>query len=355
MSKVYKSRGVRELFSEGHVREQLLALGNPLAVLDEAIDFELFRATLTQKLYRHNRIQSGARPFDPVLLFKLLIIQNLHQLSDHQLEFQLLDRFSFRDFLGLSSGDKIPDQKTIWSFRNKLSTLGIVEDLFACFQGHLKAAGLMAQQGKIIDASITEVPKQHNSQEENKRIKAGDGEDLWKDKPHKKSHKDIDARWTKKHRQSFYGYKNHIKVDAGSKLIDDYEVTDASVHDSQVLESLLDKRDDKGQTLHADSAYVGKEQAKSIRRAKMKNRVVVKKPKGKSLSQRQMNANRKKSKVRARVEHVFGLMHQMTHGGLSLRCVGIKRAKATIGLANLTYNLCRFEYLMRSQMTHQHS
>ena len=103
----------------------------------------------------------------------------------------------------------------------------------------------------MVDASFTTAPRQRNTPDENKKIKDSEGDDLWNDKPHKKCHKDIDARWTKKGGDTFYGYKNHAKVDTKSKLIDKYAVTDASVHDSQPLNGLLSELE-RGQDFHAD-------------------------------------------------------------------------------------------------------
>ena len=115
----------------------------------------------------------------------------------------------------------------------------------------------------MIDASFTTAPRQRNTPDENTTIKEGKGEELWKDKPHKKCHKDVDARWTKKGGEKFYCYKNHAKVDTKSKLIDGYDVTDASAHDSQALDTLLCEGD-KGQDFHADNAYTGEKQDATI-------------------------------------------------------------------------------------------
>jgi len=123
---------------------------------------------------------------------------------------------------------------------------------------------------KMIDASFTVAPRQRNTKEENKQIKEGKGDELWKDNYNKKRHKNIDARWTKKNNETFYGYKKHAKVATKSKFIDDYVVTDASVPDSQPLDDLLSSKD-KGQTLHADSVYTGEEQDKVIEKYKMIN------------------------------------------------------------------------------------
>ena len=160
---------------------------------------------------------------------------------------------------------------------------------------------------------------------------------MWNDLPAKKSQKDIDARWTKKNNQSYYGYKNHAKVDSKSKLIDTYTVTDASVHDSQTIDDLLSKTD-QGQELYADSAYVG--QQEFIDKYEVIDQIHEKGYKNKPLTQQQKATNTEKSRVRVRVEHVFGFMEN-SMGSMYFRKVGIKRAETVIGLMNLTYNMFR--------------
>jgi IS5 family transposase len=179
--------------------------------------------------------------------------------------------------------------------------------LFDKFLSSLEKANLIGKEGRMVDASFIEVPRQRNSREENQKIKEGIVPEDWEDEPNKLAQKDLDARWTKKNNQVFYGYKDHVKVDEKSKLIIGYEVTDASVHDSQPLNDLLNKKD-RGQPLYADSAYTGEEQEKVIEKAGMINKVHEKGYKNKPLTKRQMKSNRRKSKFRARVEHVFGFM-----------------------------------------------
>lgn len=156
----------------------------------------------------------------------------------------------------------------------------------------------------------------------------------------KKAHKDTDARWTKKNNKNYFGYTNHINVDSKRKFIDNYVVTDASVHDSIAGVTLLDKKD-QGQPIHADSAYTGEAFEKAVAKARMKNMINEKGRRNKLLTEEQIQKNRKKSKIRSRVEHVFGFMHQTT-GGLIIRTIGSMRANVKIGLMNLTYNLFRF-------------
>ena len=274
-----------------------------------------------------------------------MILQRYYGLGDTQIEYQILDRLSFKKFLGMESGDKVPDEKTVWLFRENLTKSGLVKEIFEQFRQYLETEGLIMNEGKMIDASFTIAPRQRNTREENKMIKEGRGDELWNDKPNKKRHKDIDARWTKKNNETFYGYKNHAKVDTKSKFIDNYEVTDASVHDSQPLDDLLSE-EDEGQDFYADSAYTGEEQEKVIDKYKMKNKVNEKGYRNKPLTDEQKTSNREKSKTRARVEHVFGFMEQSMNG-LIVRSVGIVRATGIIGLINLTYNLFRYEQVVR--------
>ena len=342
----YKSTGNRGLFDEQENVAKLAAIGNPLEMISDVIDFEIFRNTLERSLLnKEKKSNAGAKPYDVVMMFKILILQRYYGLGDSQLEYQIIDRTSFKKFLGLESGDKVPDEKTVWAFRERLTNEGLVEKIFTQFNNYLDSKGLIMNEGKMIDASFTVAPRQRNTREENKTIKEGKGDDLWNDKPNKKKHKDTDARWTKKNGETFYGYKNHAKVDTKSKFIDKYKVTDASVHDSQALDDLL-AEEDKGQDFHADSAYTGEDQEKVIDKYEMNNKVHEKGYRNKPLTDQQKANNKEKSKTRARVEHVFGFMEQSMNG-LIVKSVGIKRATGIIGLINLTYNLFRYEQVIR--------
>jgi IS5 family transposase len=335
-----KKQRARGLFDEYDVLKKLSKLQDPLEKLKNAIDFELFREEL-EKIYIKvwRKSQAGAKPYDYVMMLKILILQRLYHLSDEQTEYQINDRLSFRRFLGLQISDQVPDYNTIWNFRERLKEDNNEEKLFECFYKRLQEYGLIANEGKIVDASFHEVPRQRNTREENKQIKAGEIPPSWKNEPNKLSHKDTDARWTKKNNENYYGYKNHIESDTKSKLIDRYKVTDASVHDSQTLDKLLSP-EDTGQTLHGDSAYSGKEQVSVIEQHKMINKVHEKGYRNRPLTQEQKENNREKSRIRVRVEHIFGFIEN-TMKGSSMRCIGICRAKVVIGLTNLVYNLSR--------------
>jgi len=331
------------LFDEQFKLERISQLGDPLEKLNAAIDWEVFRYTLNKHLVREAKGAGGRPPFDYVMMFKILILQEYFGLSDEQMEFQITDRFSFMRFLGLRSYGKVPDSNTIWTFREHLKKGDVVKELFERFGKELHKHGLIVNKGKIIDATIVEVPVQRNNRDENAQIKEGGIPGDWAAK--KKAHKDTDARWTKKNNEDYFGYKNHIKVDGRKKFIDCYHVTEASTHDSVGGVEVLDKKD-KGQTLHGDSAYTGEAFEKAVKKIKMINKVHEKGYRNNPLTETQIRNNNKKSKTRVRVEHVFGFMHQST-GGLLIRTIGKARAAIKIGLMNLTYNLFRYTWYVK--------
>lgn len=137
------------------------------------------------------------------MLFKALTIQSLYNLSDEQLEYQILDRSSFKQFLGLKKSDRVPDSRTFWHFREQLIAFGSIESLFRGFNSQLDKSGVFANEGKMVDASFVEVPKQRNTRDGNKEIKEGKIPSAWRENTNKLAQKDTEARWTKKNNVSF--------------------------------------------------------------------------------------------------------------------------------------------------------
>jgi IS5 family transposase len=312
--------------------------GDPLSKLNTTVDWEIFRPLLEQARRKKKKSNAGAKGFDVVLLFKILILQSLYNLSDEGLEFQILDRYSFSRFLGLHAADKIPDATTIWRFREDLIRAGVVDTLFARFDAFLHDQGYRAQKGQIIDASIVKVPIQRNSRKENQQIKEGGQPEGWSE--HKKRQKDTDARWTRKNSKNFFGYKNHISVDVKHKLIRRYDVTSANVHDSNIFDELLDPGN-TSRDVWADSAYRSQEAIERLKKNRYREHLQRRGTRSRKLSKWEQQGNRTRSRVRSRVEHIFGVQAQRA-GHLLLRGIGLVRAAGKIGLRNLAYNLDRY-------------
>lgn len=337
--KSFKKQRDYGFFDQDIRLSKLTQLGDPLERLKQGIDFELFRKILEDNLVKTTRGPGGRPSYDYVLMFKILILQRYYNLSDDQIEYQINDRMSFMRFLDLTLSDDVPDSKTVWLFKEHLIKLELIKPLFVLFLTELENLGLVINEGKIVDASFIEVPRQRNSKEENEQIKAGETPAKFKENPHKLAQKDLDAQWTKKNNETFYGYKNHVKADSKSKIITEYTVTDASVHDSQALKDLLDDKD-RHQDLYADAAYVGEGQEKLIASFQMTNKVCDRAYRNTPLTEGQKTNNTEKSRTRSRVEHIFGFM-EMSMNGMYLSIIGQKRIQAAIGLMNLTYNMCR--------------
>lgn len=335
-----KARG---LFDEQIRLEKLSKKQDPLEKLNNHIDFEFFRKPLEKFFKKETDPGRGGRPpYDTVLMFKILILQRYYNVSDDAIEYAILDRLSFMRFLGLGMNNPVPDAKTIWLFRDKLTDGGMIETLFNHLDKLLDKDGIIIHKGKLIDASIVEVPVQRNSRDENKALKEGSIPEDWED--NKLRQKDTDARWTTKNGEDYFGYKNHVKADSKTKLITGYKATAANIHDSEMIGELLDKKEDGGQPVYADSAYRSEAIEQMCRNKTIESCIHEKGYRNKPLTQRQQQSNRNKSKTRVRVEHIFGFITNSMNG-MYLHYRNFARNQAGIGLMNITYNLFRLVQL----------
>lgn len=333
------------LFDEFVQSLDVAAFETPLLRVGKIVRWELFAPIVTAAVTPPAQGPGGRPRFHPLLMFKVLVLQRLHGLADDATSFQITDRHSFRAFLGLTPGDAVPDGQTLSDFRQALIDAQAIDQLFDTFLAHLQQEhGLaLARQGVLVDASFCEVPRQRNSRADNAQIKAGEVPRALQDNAKVKAHKDLDARWTKKHHQTHYGYKDHVKVDVQDKLILKAVVTAASVHDSQALAELIAAGD---RVVYADSAYAGAPVAAALAAQNVEPQINEKGTRGHPLTEAQKAGNREKSQTRSRVEHVFAQMRGSMKA-LYQRCIGLARNAACLQLTNLVYNLLRFEQIKR--------
>jgi len=228
------SKRQRGLFDfEDRMRE--IGEKDPLSRLHDVVDWEAFRAPIENAVVPEPKGPGGRPRFDALIMFKTLVLQRLYHLSDAQTEFMIRDRLSFMRFVGVDLHETIPDEKTIWRFREELIAGRVMDQLWKAFDGELKRLGVQTSRGKIVDASIVEStskPRKKSRDEET-------DETTEEPNPHRERQIDGDARSTMKRKRWYFGYKNHIKVDAGTKLIVADAVTDAAVHDRKMFPVLL--------------------------------------------------------------------------------------------------------------------
>lgn len=342
---------------------RLSDIGDQLEAYAEVVDFEMFRPDLVKSLNYADGARGGRPPLDPVMMFKILIIQAQNNLSDDRAEFLINDRLSFMRFLGLGLSDRVPDAKTIWAFRERLTQAGAIEGLFTRFDTALREAGYIAMSGQIVDSTLVAAPKQRNTDEEKAVIKAGKtAKQIWPDQPNKARQKDVSARWTVQFGKArpkpdgtrhldiaipTYGYKAHNGICKAFRFIRKWTVSDAARHDGRFLRrGLLDKTN-TGSGVWADTAYRSKQNEAFMDKHGFKSQVHRKKPKGKPMPAHIRRGNATRSKHRAPVEHVFA--YQKAVMGMTIRTVGIARAKIKIGMTNLTYNMHRLVQIKRKE------
>lgn len=291
---------------------------------------------------KYSRKNAGRPSYDPIIFFKIFILQILFNLSDAMVHKHILDRQSFLAFLDIDV-TLVPSSKTIWKYRELFIKAGVFELINILTMQHIAHLDEVKNSDSIaIDSSFTNVPIQRNTRDENKVIKDGNGDQLWNDQPAKKRQKDIDSRWTQKGGHRYYGYKLHIAICCLTKLITSMLTTAACVHDSQVIAPLV-REEDHGKSLYADSAYSGKKQIDEIKQLNVKPAVCEKGKRNTPLTDEQKKNNREKSKTRARVEHVFA---QIAHwDGDILRTIGKKRADSYHHMLVWCYNIKRLMFL----------
>jgi IS5 family transposase len=354
-------RGQPGFFDVDNRLKRLSDLGDQLEGFQTAVDFEIFRSELERALAYSDGVQGGRPPFDPVMMFKILVIQASNNLSDERTEFLINDRLSFMRFLGLGLPDRVPDARTIWLFRERLTRAGAIGPLFERFDAMLRQSGYIAMSGQIVDASLIAAPRQRNTDEEKKAIKQGRIPDAWQDRPAKLRHKDRDARWTVKFTKAkpredgstppvdlaipIFGYQNHVSIDRGFGFIRQWSATDAAAYEGRRLrEGLLDKTN-TARGVWADTAYRSAANEAFMAKNGFVSHVHRKKPQGRTMPTAMRRANNAKSKIRSRVEHVFA--EQKERMELFIRTIGIARATTKIGLANLVFNIKRLLFLRR--------
>lgn len=335
----------------------LSSMGDPLERLSKVIDFELFRCDLEQGLdLTQGGAKGGRPPYDAVLMFKVLLLQTLYNLSDDQVEYQIKDRLSFMRFLRLHIAEKVPDAKTVWLYRERLTKAGVMDKVFSSFDVMLKDQGYLAMGGQIVDASIISAPRQRMTKPEKEDIKEGKIPQNWKTKPAKLAQKDRDARWVVKYSAvkdecqgvnlaiPLYGYKNHISTDKRFGFIRKYHVTDASKYDGKLFSKIIDLNN-TARVVWGDTAYRSKENLEYLSQRGLTSRLHRKKSKGKPMPKNISRGNNTKSKIRSKVEHVFAV--QKGPMNLFIRTIGIARATTKLSLANLVYNMKRLIFWER--------
>ena len=253
----------------------------------------------------------------------------------------------------------MPDANTLWDFREALIAAGALDALFAQLDRAITAAGYLPRSGQILDATLVAAPRQRNTDGEKALIKEGrSAADIWPDEPAKARQKDVDGRWTVKYSKAkvqadgskpidiaipVHGCRSRLSIVRAHGIIRRQLTTDAARHDGARLREGLTGRRNTARDVRADSAWRSAGNEAGLADHGMTSRIHRKKPCGRPMPLRTRHANARRSAMRAKVEHVFA--RQKARMGLTIRTIGIARARAAVTIANMAFNMTRWRWL----------
>jgi IS5 family transposase len=308
--------------------------------IDKIIDWKPIEEFLAKNLdRRHN---AAGNPAYPALgMFKALLLQSWYDLSDRELSDNLEDRISFSHFCGFSLDHEVPDYSTICRFRNHLHQKGLAEPLLDMINAQIQAGGLEIKTGAIVDASIIESArrprkKQEVAPKDEDDDKAGGtgGFDV------KTCYSgDVEAKWTKKGKQFYYGYKAHIAVDAQHGFVLAGHATPANQPDCKEMMKVVKNCGlEKGSPVFADKGYCGKQYSKALEKKGYFDGIMYKAARNHPLTEPQRMVNRAISRFRGRVERAFGSLKKH-HRMARAKYLGCAKVGLQLMLDAIAFNL----------------
>jgi IS5 family transposase len=319
------------IFSSRHKTSRVVITLNKIKTL---VDWNQLEKTIS--VIDKTQQGVGGRPRIPLQwMLRMLFVQNLYNLSDPELEDQMIDRKSFQDFVGIHQGVEIPDFSSLWRFKESLVRHQLSDTLFNTINSELERKGLFVKKGTAVDATILQSTTRPLSEKKREALQEVPNAQI-----------DTDATSTAKAGKQYFGYKGHIGMDVESKLIRKRTYTSAAPHDSTEFENLL-SGDEKG--IWADSAYINKEKKRVARFLGIYFGVLDRAVRNHPLSNKQKKNNRKKSAVRAAVEHPFAFMKTKLHL-LKASAKNMERNALRFTMNCINYNLLRADYLLRKQL-----
>ena len=330
-----------DLFADVARQHKIEALGDPLQVIARHIDFDHLVGVIDGLCPRADSRKGGRPPYPTAVMVRILALKYLNNLSDEQVEYQLLDRMSFQRFCLLSDSANVPDRNTIWHYQQRLGVDGTTA-LFQATDAQLLRHGYIARRGQIIDATLVPAPIQHFTKQEKALLDEGQVPSDWS--PAKRRQKDLDATHTKKHGKSYHGYKLSIGVDVRHKFIRKITTGTASEHDSTHFDEVLDDGN-TSRDVYADKGYPSAARSEMLKALGYREHIQRKAQRGKPLSECQKKRNTRIARTRARVEHPFAQIQHM--GGKLIRTIGQARATVAMTMMATCYNIKRLARFLK--------
>jgi IS5 family transposase len=318
------------------------------------IDWKRIEKLLKNGLGRSNETTVGAKAYPAIQMFKILLLQQWYDMSDHDAEYAMLDRISFTRFAGFSLEESVPDHTTICRFRNILIEKKLLQPLLDEVTRQMEKQGKLVKKGVAVDASIISSAARPRKRVDVETVVC----DREEDEPASTaktakarttvsvsySH-DCDAAWTKKGKEYHYGYKAHMSVDVDAGVILTAHATPANHSDTGELETLVKASRLPGNSrVYADKGYASAGNRTLLKQNKCKDGIMHRAYRNRPLAERERKRNRLISKVRYIVERVFGTLKQ--HYGMARASyLGTAKVQGELLLASLAYTMKRFLFL----------
>jgi len=322
-------------FNQFVLREQykkMKGLGDRLQHMKESIDWKPF-IPIVKSVFHDGEIQGGRPHTDEILVVRMMTLQSWYGMSDEDLEYQIHDRLSFRNYLGFP--EVIPDFTTIWKIRERLVTSGKDKLIWDELQRQLDAKGYRIEKGVIQDATFIEADLGKKRYAEEKKAKK-EGR-IVTYTPKQISHIDQDATFGIKSKQIHFGYKDHIKTDVDHHLVRKIEVTPANVHDNNI--DLVTEGDIAA---YRDRGYSGKD----LNALGVNDMTMIRKDKDKDWVK---SLNKAFSKIRAPGERPFSVVKRIFNGA-RIYVKNIQRVFAKEMFKFFAYNLYHLVTLERKKL-----
>ena len=318
---------------------------------------------LIVKKYYNKGLSADGRPaYEGILLFKIILLQTWFKLSDEGVEERINDSIKFTKFLGLSLEDSVPDHSVISRFRKEMSQKNAMKKVLGELNRQLTKHKIIIHTGVLVDASVTvspytpshpttfEIASDRN--EEEREEEETNKEATYHEKLNKLEDNgtDKEARWLKKGKQSYYGYKKHVATNDDGMILG-LETTTANESDTKHFIPLLKKiKIKKGTRVKTDKGYSSKSNKEYLKENKLKSGIQYKAVRGKELTGREKQFNKIVSKTRYAVERTFGGIQKWFNGGVA-KYKGIQKMDYQHHLEAIAYNLYRSPGLVRANVS----
>ncbi|MXW14927.1 MAG: IS5 family transposase [Rhodothermaceae bacterium] len=348
MPRHFKPHSVQMSFGQ-HYIDAVASKRRFYVELNKVMNWESLRQQLLE-IYPVGKRARGQKAYEPLLLFKMLLVGQWHKLSDRELELYVWDTLSARHFCGLAMEDPVPDHSTLSRFRTRLVALGAWDGLLETVNDQLRTRGMAVTEGAIVDASLTESPYAPKGggrvvvtedRMERRREDVRDEAVYHATKRQTHPNADHDGRWVKKRNQTIYGYKKHVATDEAGMILA-VHTTPANEHDSKGLVPLIQKvRTQHRQEVLADKGYKSKANDEFLAVHGSRSRIMHKGYRNRPMNADQLAENREISRKRWVVERTFGSLKRWFGSG-STQLKGLQKVHAEHVIEAIAHNLKRF-------------